>query len=212
MGTPVVYGPAESTHVWSVRLALAEKGVAHRLVPVAFGAEREEPHLQRHPFGKVPAFEHEDFALYETQAILRYIDERFAGLPLQPEDVFEWSRMNQLIGIHDAYAYPAIGRQILWNHRLIPHVFGQTLDEGAIAAGLPRARLALSEIARLMGEERFLAGPHVSLADLLLFPLLYYFSRIPEGETALDQQSNLKQWLARIEGRQSVAVTRPRPI
>src|SRR5581483_1791031 len=69
MARPVVYGPAGSTYVWSVRLGLAEKGVAHELVELPFGAHREEPHLQRHPFAKVPAFEHDGFQLYETQAI-----------------------------------------------------------------------------------------------------------------------------------------------
>src|SRR5438552_3378075 len=50
MGRPLVYGTAGSTYVWSVRLALAEKGVAHELVEVGFGPHREEPHLSRHPF------------------------------------------------------------------------------------------------------------------------------------------------------------------
>jgi len=72
MARPIVYGPAGSTYVWSVRLALAEKGVAHELVELdSFTAHREEPHLSRHPFAKVPAFEHDGFMLYETQAILR---------------------------------------------------------------------------------------------------------------------------------------------
>ncbi len=211
MAHPIVYGPAGSVHVWSVRLALAEKGVAHQLVPVAFGAAREEPHLSRHPFAKVPAFEHEGFSLYETEAILRYVDERFSGPPLQPEDVFEWSRMNQLIGIHGAYAYPAIGAQILRNHPLIPHLFGQTLDQSAIAAALPQARLCLCEIARLMAEGPFLAGPHLSLADLMLFPLLHYFASVPEGEAAFAEHAKLRDWLKRIETRPSVAVTRPEP-
>lgn len=70
MANPIVYGPAGSTYVWSARLALAEKGVTHQLVEVPFGAHREEPHLSRHPFAKVPAFEHDGFALYETQAII----------------------------------------------------------------------------------------------------------------------------------------------
>jgi glutathione S-transferase len=35
---------------------------------------------------------------------MRYVDERFPGTPLLPEDVHEWSRMNQIIGIVDAYA------------------------------------------------------------------------------------------------------------
>ncbi len=78
MAHPIVYGPAMSTYVWSARLALAEKGVTHELVDVPFGTHRAEPHLSRQPFAKVPAFEHDGFALYETQAIMRYVDERFA--------------------------------------------------------------------------------------------------------------------------------------
>ncbi len=105
MARPIVYGPAGSTYVWSTRLALAEKGVAHELVDVPFGAHREEPHLSRHPFGKVPAFEHDGFALYETQAILRYIDEGFPVAPLQPTDLHQFARMNQIMGIVDAYAW-----------------------------------------------------------------------------------------------------------
>jgi glutathione S-transferase-like protein len=93
MAHPVVYGSAGSNHVWSARLALAEKGVTHELVDVPFGAHREQPHLSRQPFAKVPGFEHDGFALYETQAIMRYVDERFPGTPLQPEDVHAWSRM-----------------------------------------------------------------------------------------------------------------------
>ena len=58
------------------------------------------------------------FALYETQAIMRYVDERFPGTPLQPEDVHEWSRMNQIIGIVDAYAWPSIAGAILFNRML----------------------------------------------------------------------------------------------
>src|SRR6202023_3553312 len=66
MARPIVYGPAGSSHVWSARLALAEKGVTHELVDVRFGAHREQPHLSRQPFAKVPGFEHDGFALYET--------------------------------------------------------------------------------------------------------------------------------------------------
>src|SRR6202049_4461 len=108
MARPIVYGPAGSTYVWSTRLALAEKGVAHELVEVGFDAYREASHLARHPFAKVPAFEHDGFALYETQAILRYIDEGFPSAPLQPTDLHQFARMNQIIGIVDAYAWPSI--------------------------------------------------------------------------------------------------------
>jgi len=131
MARPIVYGLAGSTYVWSTRLALAEKGVAHELVEIGFGQHREEPHLSRHPFAKMPAFEHDGFALYETQAILRYIDEGFPVAPLQPTDLHQFSRMNQIIGIVDAYAGPSIGATILFNRILVPHLLSGTPDEAA---------------------------------------------------------------------------------
>ncbi|HJU17734.1 MAG TPA: glutathione S-transferase family protein [Stellaceae bacterium] len=209
MARPIIYGPAGSTYVWSARMALAEKGVAHDLVAVPFGAHREAPHRERHPFAKVPAFRHDDFDLYETQAIVRYIDERFAGAPLQPEDVFEWSRMNQIIGIVDAYGWPAIAGQILFNRMLVPRFLGGAPDEAAIAAALPRARLCLAEIERLQGEHRFLAADFVTLADLMAAPLLWYFARLPEGEAAFAEHPKLRAWLRLMEERQSFQVTRP---
>ena len=208
MARPIVYGPAGSTYVWSTRLALAEKGVAHELMDVPVGAHREEPHLSRHPFAKVPAFEHDGFALYETQAILRYIDEGFPVAPLQPTDLHEFSRMNQIIGIVDAYAWPSIAAGILVNRMLAPRL-GLPVNEEAVAAAVPEARLCLSEFARLMGERPFMAGDRISLADLMVFPLLYYFRRVPEGTGPLADHPTLTSWIRRIEERQSVQVTKP---
>jgi glutathione S-transferase len=209
MANPIVYGPPFSTYVWSARLALAEKGVTHELVDVPFGAHREEPHLARQPFAKVPAFEHDGFSLYETQAIIRYVDERFAGAPLQPEDVHEWSRMNQIIGIIDAYAWPSIAGTILFNRVLVPRFLGGTADEAAIAGALPRARLCLSEIERLMEDHGFLAADFVTLADLMAVPLLYFFSRVSDGREPIAEHPKLQNWIRQMETRQSFQVTKP---
>jgi glutathione S-transferase len=209
MAHPIVYGPAGSSYVWSVRLTLAEKGVTHELVEVPFGANGEEPHLSRQPFAKVPAFQHDDFALYETQAIMRYVDERFPGAPLQPEDVHQWSRMNQIIGIVDAYASPSIAGVIHYNRMLVPRYFGREPDEAAIAAALPRARLCLAEIDRLMEDHRFLTGDYVSLADLMVVPLIYYFANLPDGRAPLAEHPKLQEWMRHMENRQSFQVTKP---
>jgi glutathione S-transferase len=208
MGRPIVYGPAFSTYVWSVRLALAEKGVAHELVEVPFGAHREEPHLSRQPFAKVPAFEHDGFMLYETQAILRYIDEGFPVAPLQSTDLHQFSRMNQIMGIVDAYGWPSIARGILVNRVLAPR-FGLPVDEDAVTKALPSARLCISEISRLMADEPFLAGDRVSLADLMVIPLFYFFGRLPEGELPLSEHPNIRPWMRCMEERQSFQVTKP---
>lgn len=208
MGRPIVYGSAGSTYVWSARLALAEKGVAHDLVEVPFDALRSAEHRARHPFGKMPAFEHDGFALYETQAIMRYVDEAFAAAPLQPIDLHQFSRMNQIIGIVDAYAWRAIAAGIVFNRLMAPQR-GLPTDEAAVAKAVPQAKLCLAEFARIAGDDDFLAGDRVSLADLMVAPLVYYLGKTPEGPTLLPEHPKLQAWARRIEDRQSFQVTKP---
>jgi glutathione S-transferase len=93
----------------------------------------------------------------------------------------------------------------------MPRIFNGTPDEEAIAAALPRARLCLSEIDRLMEDHRFLTGAHVSLADLMLIPLLYYFGNVPDGRTPMAEHPKLQNWVKQMEARQSFQVTKPLP-
>ncbi|MGH7059849.1 MAG: glutathione S-transferase C-terminal domain-containing protein, partial [Stellaceae bacterium] len=72
--------------------------------------------------------------------------------------------------------------------------------------------LCVAEIDRLMADHPFLAGPYLSLADLLAAPLFYYFGNVPEGRAPLAEHPRLQNWLNRIESRQSFAVTKPPPI
>jgi len=208
MARPIVYGPAMSPYVWSVRLALAEKGVAHELVSLGISEFRAEPHISRHPFGRVPAFEHDGFALYETQAIMRYVDEAFAAAPLQPIELHPFSRMNQIMGIVDAYLAPSLIGGVLYP-RIVAPLLGLPTDEAKVTASLPQVRLCLGEIARLAGDQPFLAGDALSLADLMAITPLCHFKKLPEGAAQLGELPALNAWFQRMETRQSVQVTRP---
>ena len=86
MAAPVIYGPAISTYVRTVRLVCEEKGAHYELVEVDImqGGNKTPEHLARHPFGRVPAFEHDGFKLYETSAITRYLDAVLPGPSLTP--------------------------------------------------------------------------------------------------------------------------------
>jgi glutathione S-transferase len=208
MARPIVYGAAMSPYVWSVRLALAEKGVAHELVSVGIDEFRTEPHLSRHPFGRIPAFEHDGFELYETQAIMRYVDEAFAAAPLQPIELHPFARMNQIMGIVDSYLTPCLLMNVLFQ-RFVAPLIGRTCDEGAVTDALPRVRHCIGEIARLAGDQPFLAGDALSLADLMVIPQIYYFKKLPEGAAQLAELPALAAWVGRMEERQSLQVTRP---
>ena len=196
----------------AVRLALEEKGVEYELVPVDIFAPGGPPpeHMARHPFGKIPAFEHAGFRLYEAGAITRYVDEAFAGPPLQPDDPRSRARMNQIISILDSYAY----RTLVWDiyvERIVRPTTGSTTDEARVTAAMPKAEICLFTLAELMGESSWLAGPVISLADLHAASILAPFRLAPEGERLLNRQDRLAGWWDRVSTRPSFARTRVPP-
>lgn len=207
MVEPIVYGPAYSTYARSVRLALEEKGVPYRLeeVDVIGGAHKAPDHLARHPFGKVPAFEHDGFVLFETLATTRYVDEAFPGPKLQPDDLRQRARMMQVIGVIDSYAYAAMITNIFIQRVVMP-MMGGTADESAIRDAVPLAETSLQVLDRLIEE----CGEGPTLADLHLVPVYDYFRQTPEGERLLHGRDNLTRWWERMSRRPSVEKTRPK--
>jgi glutathione S-transferase len=209
--TVVLHGPAYSTYTRTARMALAEKGVAYELREVnLLGGEGQAPgHLARQPWGKVPAFEHDGFALFETFAICRYVDEAFPGPALQPADVRARARMTQICSVIDSYGYGPMVGKVFWQVAIIPMQGGQP-DERVIAEGLAQAEKALGVIEGLMASDGTLCGGGISLADLHLVPVLDYFAMTPQGQGLLAKLPKLGAWRAAMAARKSVVETQPK--
>jgi glutathione S-transferase len=209
MAKPILYGPGYSTYTRSARLALAEKGVDYDLVEVDFiGGGMPAAQLARHPFGKVPAFEHDGMMLYEVAAIGRYVDEAFDGPSLQPQDAAARARMTQIISIIDSYTYRCTVVDLVIQ-RLVQPILGGTADESIIEAALPEVDKSMAEIERLLGDQRYLAGNALSLADLHLAPVFAYFVDTPESNAILASKAGLTAWWQRIASRDSMTSTQP---
>ncbi len=191
----------------SVMLALEEKDLAWRLSPLSPGTLKQEPHLSRHPFGRMPVIEHGDFVLYETQAILRYIDRIAPTPPLTPTDPRAAARMDQLMNISDWYLFNGVGNVIAFERVVGPIIMGKTPDEAAIAACMPRAQLVFGELARLLGEQRYFSGDSLSLCDLMIAPQVDFFTQTPEWAVLGAPRANLIGWLARMNERLSMRAT-----
>jgi glutathione S-transferase len=202
----IVHGIPGSPYVRAVLLSLEEKGADYHLAAMQFGTLKQEPHLSRHPFGRIPAFEHDGWKLYETQAITRYVDAVVPGPRLQPEEPRAAARMNQVMGIVDWYVMRQISMTITFN-RVVKPRFNMTVDEAAITAAIPEARTCIAELSRLLDGHQFMAGDALSLADLQLAPHLSMFAAAPEGQEILWHHGVLRDWLSRIEARPSMQNT-----
>jgi glutathione S-transferase len=210
MSKPVVYGPRYSTYTRSVIMALLEKRVDHTVAHVDMDRkEHQAPeHLARHPFGLLPAFRHGDFMIYETVPILNYIDDAFPGARLMPADIHRRTRAAQIMSVINAYGY----RPMVWGifvARAFPR--SGTVDEKAVAEAVPKAKLALQAIEDLtLNPDPFLVGRQISLADLLLVPIIHYFAGTPEGAKILPKYPKLMAWHTIVQSRPSVLETVPK--
>ncbi|MEM9633273.1 MAG: glutathione S-transferase family protein [Pseudomonadota bacterium] len=206
-----LFGAEYSVYVRSARLALAEKGVAYTLVPVDVFAPGGLPqeHLKRHPFGKIPGFRHNDFSLYETTAILRYVDEAFEGPSLQPETPQARARMSQILSILDTYAY----RTLVWDifvERVAKTRDGSVADEARIASALPQAKTIVRALEDLTERGPFLLGEHLTLADCHAAPMLNLFQMSREGARLMEDSPSLLNWLQTFRSRKSFQSTEPK--
>ena len=209
MSDPVLYGLARSVYTRIARLALEEKGVHYTLEEVEIFGPGGVPaeHVARQPFGRIPAFAHDGFMLYETDAITRYIEEAFAGTRLQPQEPRARARMNQVIAIIDSYAY----RPMIWGvfaARIVAPEEDIAPNEMLVAESLTRSRTCCRALEQILGTSRYFTGDEVTLADLHALPILLYFSMTQEGRETLSAHPRLRAWLDATAARPSVQRTK----
>lgn len=215
-----LYGLERSVYTRIVRLALEEKGVAYELEAIEVFERDGVPtdHFRRHPFGRIPVLRHGLFVLYEAAAITRYVDEAFAGPSLQPVLAAARARMQQIIGLLDAYAYRPMVRGVFVGGVLAQGQGAKGMDAGAFSKALAASAICLHALEKLIGPGcDWLADRRLSLADIHAFPMLRSLSLAPEGMELLCRHKALFRWFETMLSRPSVLKTRtehepdPRP-
>jgi glutathione S-transferase len=207
--TLILHGYRYSVYVRIARLVMAEKGVAYERVEVnPFAADIPAAYLALHPFGRVPALVHDGFGLYETGAIVRYIDRAFPGPALQPADKRRLARMDQIMGVVDAYAYWPLVRQVFVHDVVRPHA-GTAGDPVELEKGLASSAKVLDALESLAASDKWLTGPDLSLADLHLGAMIAYFAQSTRGLELLGTRPRLTAWWERMAQRPGLAATDP---
>jgi glutathione S-transferase len=195
-----LYGHPASTCARKVLLTLAEKGheAEFVLVDLMKGEHKQPAFLAKQPFGVIPVLEDGDFSLYESRAIIRYLDDKLAGPSLTPRDAKERARMEQYTSIEYSYFSPAAMKIVM--NVIFKKMMGQEPDMAAVAQGKADTAKALDIVEKDLVGREFLAGNSFSLADVTWMPYVQYVFAAGEGALITDRP-NVGAWWKRVSSR-----------
>jgi glutathione S-transferase len=194
----VFHSIEESAYLWTAMNVADEKGVSYEIVPIVY---QSPEHLKLHPFGKMPVLQHDDLFLYETAAIVHYIDKAFDGPQLQPRDAAGQADVIRWISIVNAYVFPTMNR--FMKERLVRPAMGVEPDLAFIESAQEPLKLQMRLIDEALSNNLFLAGNALTIADSFLLPHLLFFGRTPEGAALLSKSPAAAAWLERMRARPS---------
>jgi glutathione S-transferase len=186
-----VHSSPISGHSHRVRLFLSLLGLPFETLDVDLGAgaHKRPDFLRRNAFGQVPVIEDGDVTVCDSNAILVYLNERYAADPARwyPRDPFAAAQVQRWLSVAAGplAAGPAVARVIV--------LFGLARDPAEVVA---RSHDLLRVMEGELSQRPFLAGASATLADIANCT---YVAHAPEGNVSLEPYPQVRAWLARIE-------------
>jgi glutathione S-transferase len=192
-----LYGHPMSTCTRKVLVTLAETATPYELVTLDFaiGEHKQEPHLARQPFGKMPAIDDDGFALYESRAICRYLAEKAGALV--PRDSRDRARMEQWISVEQSYASSPMMKFVF------KYVFQRPQEAAVLEAAQAEIEHVVSVLDKNLATRPYLAGEDFSVADICYLPYVEYtmlsplkevYARFPHFSTWWTRVSERPSW------------------
>lgn len=199
-----LYGHPMSTCTRKVMTTLAEKGheAEFVLVDIMKGEQKQPEALARQPFGVIPALQDDDLVLYESRAIIRYLDEKLSGPKLVPSDIRDRAMMEQWISVEQSYMSPK-AMVIIMNNMFGP-MMGKTPDTDAVNKAKENLGSTFDIVDKALARQDFFGGKTFSLADISWMPYIQYLFGAKEGEMVTGRK-NLGAWWQRVSTRPSWA-------
>ena len=197
-----IYGDPNSTCTRKVLTTLYERNAPFEIVPVvlATGAHKRPEHLARQPFGQIPVLDDGDFILYESRAIIRYLDQVLPGAPLTPSDAKGRALMEQWISIETSNFTPH-AMAILYQLYFGP-MRGNQPDPAKVDEGRTKLAKAVEVLDRHLARGPYVLGEAFSLADICFMPYVEYLTQTAAKDAVLDH-ANVAAWWKRASARAS---------
>ena len=194
----ILYGLPVSTFSTKVRIALHAKGIAFDERPPP-GGYRSDAWRAIIPTGTIPAIDHDDFLLAESEAIIEYLDEAFEGPALLPGNAATRARIRMLARVHDLAVEPAV-------RALFPLIRDPARRESlpTLAAGIEERLRQLEQLRS--GDPHWMAGVTFSTADCGFAVTLRLATRLLDAlGQPLNMPASITSWLSRSADHPAVA-------
>lgn len=180
---------ALSGHCHRVELFLSLLGLPRELVDVdlAAGAHKSPEFLRMNRFGQVPVIEDGDVTLADSNAILLYLESRYAPGTWLPREPLGAAQVQRWLSVAAGpLAFGASAARVIQLFKLP--------DDPS--ASIARANALLKVMEGELAGRPFLAGAQPTLADIANYS---YTAHAPEGNVSLEPYPNVRAWLARVE-------------
>lgn len=159
------YDPA-STTCRPIILFASENQIPldYQLVDLFSDENRSDGYTRLNPNQAVPVLEHDDFALTESSAILKYLAD-LTDSPAYPKDLRKRARVNEVMDFFNTYlmrdyVYGLVYSRVLAHYRLDPPAQAKV-----IALHEPRAQRRLKALDTWIGAKTFICGDAITIAD-----------------------------------------------
>lgn len=204
------YFGSGSPFAWKVWLVLEHKGISYTPKRLSFDKDetRTPEFLSINPRGRVPTIVDDGFALYESNAICEYLEEKRPEKPLLPKDAKGRALVRRLIGEADDGLYKA-GSDLM--DRVLYRPAAER-DQKQVDEAKDKLRAELGYWRDYLTGD-FFAGS-LSLADFAIYPYIRMPLRVEERAPGLGIKrdalpANISAWMGRIEALPYFARTIP---
>ena len=201
-----LYWGSGSPFAWRVMLTLEVKGLDYesKLLEFSKGENKSPEYLKLNPRGKVPTLKDGGFVVYESLAIMTYLDCKYTEPRLFGKTPEQTGLIWRMISECESYLVSAGDKVVR------PVFFGKGLDKvDEIQQAAQTIRQELTTVDEQLAHSNWLVGEQISAADIGVFPLVQLLLRAASKEAAQPLNlgllplartfPNTARWVERIE-------------